>query len=360
MSERKAGFSTSEWERVRQSYAAWWRGELDRPLVNLTVDDPAERDLSSFLTNWPQDLSDDEIVAAVEEKFSRQRFYGDAFPHFFVNYGPGVAAAFAGARVRPAPDTVWFEPAAHSRLTDLRIALDRKNPWWRRVRHVTDLLARRLGDRIQISISDIGGNMDILASLRGTHQLLLDVAEQPAEVGRCRAEITRTWLEVFDELYSLIQPHCAGCVPWAPTWAPGPTYMLQSDFSYMISPDMFKQFVLPDLNACCGRLEYAFYHLDGIGALPHLDDLLAIPNLHGIQWVPGAGKPPPSEWPEVLDRIRSAGKLVQLFCTPEEARKIIRRHGGKGFYLHISGSDATDASAPQLVRELGGMALSSP
>jgi 5-methyltetrahydrofolate--homocysteine methyltransferase len=162
------------------------------------------------------------------------------------------------------------------------------------------------------------------------------------------------WLEVFGELNALIQPHCAGCVPWAPTWAPGPTYMLQSDFSYMISPNMFKEFVLPDLKACCDHLDYSFYHLDGIGELPHLDQLLSIPNLHGIQWIPGAGKPPPSEWPEVLDRIRSAGKLVQVYATPEEARKIVRRHGGKGFYFALSGADITDASARRLVEEISG------
>ncbi len=211
MSDLKAGFSTREWESIRQNYTAWWRGELDRPLVNVSVADPGagRRHLSGFLTNWPQEMSDDELVSAVEEMFSRCRFYGDAFPHFFVNYGPGVGAAFAGAQVRAAPETAWFEPASHPPLADLRIALDPKNIWWRRVRRVTDVLARRLGDRIQISITDLGGNLDILASLRGTDQLLMDVIEQPAEVRRCRRKITRMWVEVFDELYALIQPHCA-------------------------------------------------------------------------------------------------------------------------------------------------------
>jgi 5-methyltetrahydrofolate--homocysteine methyltransferase len=354
MSDLKAGFSPREWESLRKNYTAWWRGELDRPLVNASVADPEVWKLSSFLTNWPQDMSDDELVSAVEEKLSHQRFYGDTFPSFFVNYGPGVAAAFAGARLHAAPDTVWFEPVSHSRLADIRIALDRKNLWWRRVRHVTDVLARRLGGRIQISITDIGGNLDILASLRGTNELLMDLVEQPAEVDRCCREITRMWVKVFDELYALIKPHCTGCVPWAQTWAPGPTYMLQSDFSYMISPNMFKEFVLPDLKTCCDHLDYSFYHMDGVGQLPHLDHLLSIPNLHGIQWIPGAGKPPAAEWPEVLDRIRSAGKLVWVVATPEEARKIVRRHGGKGFYFLLEGSSVTDASAPQLVRELGG------
>ena len=354
MSEPKAGFSARQWEVIRQNYTAWWRGELDRPLVNVSVSDPGPgpRGLSSFLTNWPQDMSDEELVFTVEERFAHCRFYGDAFPHFFINYGPGTAAAFAGAHLRAAPETAWFEPTSHAPLAEMRIALDRNNVWWRRVRHVTEVLAQRLGERIQISIADIGGNLDILASLRGTDQLLADLLDQPGEVDRCRREITRMWLEIFDELHSLIRPHCSGCVPWAPTWAPGPTYMLQSDFSYMISPDMFRKFVLPDLKACCDRLEYSFYHLDGVGELPHLDQMLAIPNLHGIQWVPGAGKPPPSEWPELLDRIRSAGKLVQLYVTPDAAKKIVRRHGGKGFYLRLEGAGVTHANAAQLVKEI--------
>ena len=85
-----------------------------------------------------------------------------------------------------------------------------------------------------------------------------------------------------------------------------------------------------------------------------MDYLLSIPNLHGIQWITGSGKPPAAEWPEVLDRIRSAGKLVQVYATPEEARKIVRRHGGKGFYFALSGADITDASARRLVEEISG------
>ena len=32
-----------------------------------------------------------------------------------------------------------------------------------------------------------------------------------------------------------------------------------------------------------------------------------------MQWVPGAGAKPESEWPEVYRKIRDAGKLIQIF-----------------------------------------------
>jgi 5-methyltetrahydrofolate--homocysteine methyltransferase len=88
--------------------------------------------------------------------------------------------------------------------------------------------------------------------------------------------------------------------------------MLQCDFSYMISPRMFKRFVLPELQATCRRLPRSFYHLDGVGQIPHLDALLSIPELGGVQWVPGDGKPDCGHWPELYQKIHAAGKKTQL------------------------------------------------
>jgi hypothetical protein len=75
---------------------------------------------------------------------------------------------------------------------------------------------------------------------------------------------------------------------------------------------MFDEFVKPELAATCRRFTNPFYHLDGVGELPHLDSLLEIEELKGIQWVPGAGERPETEWPEVYRKIRAAGKLIQI------------------------------------------------
>ena len=111
--------------------------------------------------------------------------------------------------------------------------------------------------------------------------------------------------------------------------------MLQSDFSYMISPKMFERFVMPDLITCCEALDYPFYHMDGKGQLVHLDLLLSIDKLRGIQWQPGDGQPLADEWLDVLRRIRDSGKLCQVYVTLEGALKIVRELGGKGFLFDI-------------------------
>ncbi len=193
----------------------------------------------------------------------------------------------------------------------------------------------RWGDKVSVAHTDLGGNLDILASFRTTEQLLLDLYDAPEEVVRLVSEITELWLRYYAELDAIIQQGGRGTTPWAAIWSPRRCYMLQCDFCYMISPEMFERFVLPDLTACCENLDHAFYHLDGKGQIPHLDMLLSLKNLAGIQWIPGDGQPPPSEWLPLLKRIRDAGKLCQLYVSAEGARTIVRELGGRGFALFV-------------------------
>jgi 5-methyltetrahydrofolate--homocysteine methyltransferase len=186
--------------------------------------------------------------------------------------------------------------------------------------------------------TDLGGNLDILASLRGTQRLLLDLVDSAQEVEALCARVTALWLEYYDRLDRIIRPRCGGTSCWTPLFSCGTTYMLQCDFSYMISPAMFERFVMPDLVACCNHLEHAFYHLDGRGEIPHLDMLLSIPRLRGVQWIPGDGQPTADRWPQLLARIRAGGKLCQIFVTPEGALRVVRTVGGRGFLFVVSGS----------------------
>ncbi len=345
-------FTAEDWARVEHDTMAWWAGELDRPLVWLVGHDPSawegERPRYRYLSNYPLDMPAEAIVDEYEPVFAAARYYGDAFPAWWVNFGPGIMAGFLGARVHSVSEpqeTVWFTPpdvagAAGGRIGELALACDPDNVWWQRVQDVTRAMVARWGGRLAVGHTDLGGNLDILASFRGTQGLLYDIVDAPDEVERLAGEITALWLRYYDELDAIIRPACRGTSCWSPVWSTGKTYMLQCDFSYMISPAMFERFVMPDLAACCAHLDHGFYHLDGKGEIAHLEMLLSISRLRGIQWIPGDGQAPPEEWLPLLKRIRDGGKLCQVFVRPEGARKIVRNLGGKGFLLAIQGSEA--------------------
>lgn len=106
--------------------------------------------------------------------------------------------------------------------------------------------------------------------------------------------------------------------------------MLQCDFAYMIGTDMFDDLVRPELAATCRNLDHAFYHLDGEGQLPHLDSMLAIDALKGIQWIPGNGKPPVEDYPQVVKKVLDAGKRYQFFGgSPQALDKMAAGAGTK-------------------------------
>lgn len=345
-------FTAEDWERLTHNWHAWWVGDLERPLILIegrtSLPDGTLPTAPRIAAAYPLELPVDTVLDAYEAVLATTRWYGDAFPKWWPNCGAGIVAGFLGATVRPAPETetVWFEALPPQPLSELRLHLNPANPWWQRVQALTRRAAERWGEQVCVGYTDLGGNLDILAALHTTTQLLVELYDAPEEVARLTRELTALWLEYFRQLEQLLAPAQRGRTPWAAIWAPAPCYMLQSDFAYMISPKMFERYVLPDLAACCDAIPYPFYHLDGKGQLRHLDLLLALPQLRGIQWIPGDGAPPPEEWLPVLKKIRDAGKLCQLYVSPTGAQTIVRELGGQGFALFIqqemTAAEATD------------------
>lgn len=352
-------FTEEDWERIERDWNAWWAGELERPMVVLENYEPAAGDPVKLLPPggrpiyFPLDVPVEEMMDCYGFLLERTRFYGDAFPRWWPDFGAGIVAGFLGARVRPAPETVWFESPGALSIEALQLEYDEGNLWWRRIQAINAYTLQHWDNQVCLGHTDLGGNLDILASFRGAQQLLMDLYDAPEEVARLAGQITSLWLRYYNEIDRVVSKTGRGTSPWAAIWSPGRCYMLQSDFSYMISPRMFERFVLPDLYACCQALDHGFYHLDGKGQLPHLDHLLSIERLRGIQWVPGDGTPPPESWLPLLSRIRAAGKRCQLNVPFEGARKIVRALGGKGFAFHIEKDrNLTPQEAQGMVDEL--------
>jgi hypothetical protein len=329
-------FTESDWQRIARDWNAWWAGELERPLVVLEVADPVpDADFSQF-SKFGLDTPVEDVLDNWQRILEATHWLGDAFPKWWVNYGPGTMAAFLGSRVSWSPDTTWFWPLEGvTSLRDIHLHYNPDNPWWKRVYQMTAQSVERWGAQVLVGITDLGGNLDILAALRSSEKLLLDVLDDPDEVERLTKEITSLWIRYYDALEALTSSVGRGNACWGPCWSPRKGYMLQCDFAYMISPYMFKRFVMPDLTACCDHLDYGFYHLDGKGELPHLDQLLSIRRLRGVQWQPGDGQALADQWLPVLARIRNAGKLCQVYVTRQGAFTIKKELGGKGFLFHI-------------------------
>jgi hypothetical protein len=94
---------------------------------------------SIFLGNYALDIPATELLELFVPRLEATHYLGDAFPRFWPNFGPGIVAAFAGADLHAVKDTTWFSPVDRGVLSSLQIRLRDDNPWWQRVKTVTQV-----------------------------------------------------------------------------------------------------------------------------------------------------------------------------------------------------------------------------
>ena len=202
-----------DWRSVEDGFNAFWNNESvgGRPLVQMTanhngVKNPEWWSWWSFAHNLDKpEIGLLKIAAELFLKHCREhRFLAEAFPSLFVNFGAGVEAAFVGATPQIQEHTVWFEtPMEWDRVFDT-IHFDPENLWWKRVKAATATSLEMMKDRGIVAMTDLGGMLDILASLRGTETLLMDLMTDPDKVKQATVRIRVLWHRYFDELSTII------------------------------------------------------------------------------------------------------------------------------------------------------------
>ncbi len=319
-----------DWNRIKERHRAWWRGEgflFQIVAPKKPMEYPPPKDLYQYWAD-PQ-----YVVGRWEEYLSSAYFLGDAFPYIFVNLGPSIASAYLGCPLVLKNDTTWQEPIIDDVEELLNLHFSPENEWWQRTLEIISLACQRAGGEFIVSFTDLGGISDILSHLRGPAQLCLDMIEHPEIIRKAGEWITDLWFNLYEEQYEILKKYQEGTCGWLAIWAPGKSYPLQEDFSCMISPQMFREFLLPHLERQTSFLDYSIYHLDGPGAIKHLDTILELPHLHAIQWVPGAGAPPMRDWIPLLQRIQKAGKRLVLDITPEDVEPLLSALDKRGLCL---------------------------
>ena len=352
-------FSPERWASVKETYSRWWAGELDRPVVELVLTgrDPGRpQPKAPVLTQATcADLSIPaaDLIDRLDYELSKEVYLGDSFPMVNMDsFGPGVVAAFLGAKLDTSTGAVWFHPPSDIPIEDLHFSYDPDNIWLRRVKEICAAAMERWQGQVLVGMTDLGGTLDVLSSFRPSEMLPMDLIDSPEEVKRLVGEIHELWHRFRAEIDGVLQPVNPGYSSWCHVYSDKPCYIYQSDFSYMISANMFREFVRDELEACTRRLPRSFYHCDGVGQLAHLDMLLAMEHLDGVQWEPGDGTPGFEHWIDVYKKIFGAGKKVQLHKTNADVvLKVLGEAGhGAGVHCRLVGGDV--AYEPAFLKDL--------
>jgi hypothetical protein len=359
---------TANWETVRQRHIAWWRHEglvlhVLAPRDNAPGSIEHQQAPFFYLISGLDTLADYPDQAALQQAWldpvQRARraeqylqgiyFGGEAFPFYDTHLGPGNLATFLGAEPEFALDTVWYHPCMDDLETYPPLRFDPQNPWLLRQQAILEEGVRLSQGRFHVAMPDLVENLDILAALRDPQKVLIDLIERPEQVQERIAEINQVYFQVFERFFAVIRDPWGGNVFSAfCIWGPGKTAKVQCDAAAMISPRMFRRFVVPALAEQCAWLDFSLYHLDGTQAVVHLDALLEIEALDAIEWTPQVSLPQGGDpmWYDLYRRILAAGKSVQAIgVCPREVIPLLDAVGPQGMFIMVNAESEAEAEA---------------
>jgi hypothetical protein len=338
-----------DWDEARRRWSLLWLGRHGgRPCI--TVKTPSGRPNSAGRAQSPEQLwlDPDYIVRAALGSFESTLYCGEAYPGHLLMAGWVVNAY--GAAPRLDLDTIWCDPIKVDWDSPPTFDFDWTSHWFGRVQALHRAMVAAAGaDRFAVGQGCFLPGSDLLAMVIGTEPALLAMAQRPDWARRAILKLAGNFVDVTRHFHELARgaghEYWYGNTGWMPFWAPERFAATQSDISCMLSPEMFEQFIVPELDLAGEAFGKLWYHLDGQSAQHHLPRLLSLPYVRVIQFTPMASTPP--NGPAYLDlyrRIQQAGRIVHVSVPVEHVEPLCRSLDPGLLCLETSCPSATAAA----------------
>lgn len=302
-------------EAVRQHWRQFWQRQNESPIVSIVISRPGiePQEPPRYLEAFNGGTSYRMVADKIARWYETHVFLEDAVPYYNLSFGADDFAAYLGAELELSADgtTSWARHTLTT-LNDIRIAFDPNGKWWQQTAEFYRILRDTLGDEVMISAPTLSAGLDALAGLYGGTELLYALVDEPGMVLDALAQVNAAYTDIIQAVRELFEYDRYGSITRHGMYTDGCVGVPQSDFSYMISQEHFREFALPCIEHEIAALDCAEYHLDGPGNLRHLDMLCTIEKLHTVQWVAGAGEPARQDWTWLYRKIIDLGKAVIL------------------------------------------------
>ncbi|MCX7706138.1 MAG: hypothetical protein N2115_07810, partial [bacterium] len=337
--------------RLRWNY--FWNKELHkRPiLVSCCVKDDAKkpepdifslRYFRAYNGFWRQQIE------LFNEWAENTEFLGEYIPSLSPDFGPDQFAAFYGAELEFSEEskhTNWVKPIIDDWNKFLPLRFNPENKTFKKIIEYTKLISEDSKGKYLVSDIDKHSNIDTLLALRGAEKLCMDLYDYPEIIEKAMLDLRKDFTKISDALYKAgIDNRGLGTTVYG-YYSEKKFGVVQADFICMMSPEMFRKYVMPALEEEIEYYDHSYFHLDGPGALVHLDDILSIKKLGILQWQPGEGEKPNFMWLDILKKAQKAGKAVCVFgnsngtLTPDIIKQLHKELDPEKVIYHVNVKD---------------------
>ena len=335
------------WDETKAKFANYWKHQnTGRPLMCVIARKDHYQDYPPELLSKDMEdkyLNADRIVERFRFYCENREFLGESFPNLSVDFGPGSMAAYLGSDIVFNRNTVWFTECLDDLTEAPEFIFNPENEWYKKHIALVKRTRELAGDDFLVCIPDIMENIDVIASLRGAQNTIFDMVDEPEEMEKRIGQITRIYQQYYDSFYDIVKDKENGSAYTVfQIYGAGRTAKLQCDFSAMMSPANFRDFIVESLKEQSRKLDHVLYHLDGPNAIKHLDAIMEVDGIDALQWTSGDHGPDGTlpEWDIIYDKARAAGKSlwVKVYSGTFEdwirnTDRIVQKYGSHSLFL---------------------------
>ena len=272
------------------------------------------------------------------------------FPVFWPNLGPEVYTAFHGSELEYMEVTSYSVPLIKSPEDIKLIRFDKHNQYFMKIEELTRLALEKCKGRFMVGYTDLHPGMDCVAAWIDPQELCIELLIDPDRVKQLIGLSTRHFQEVFDYFDDLLKAHNQLSVTWMGIPSFGKMHIPSSDFSAMISTELYLEFIHPITIEEVKPMTHNVYHVDGKGVARHIDHILDIKEINAIQWVQGMGDDTPiMQWIPFIKKIQAAGKSLLLDIQLNELEDFISAVNPEGIMLCIA---ADEKDQPDIIKRI--------
>jgi len=278
-------------DTLRRHRAFWNHEEMDRPALGLSIGFFANEAYPRVLSRIrpgpvkPEDIPVEALLEDCDARWAAQHAMGDfpftCSPLFCIPW----LEAIAGCSIMASPASFWAEPCLHDWGNWQCDGSVLENPWSRKLLELMRALVEHSRGRYQVSPTLMRGPADILAAMRGATQFPMDFLDTPELVRPALRQCARLWREMAQAQLEVIPPSPEGFIALEAAlraWAPDRLLWLQEDAMALLSPPLYRDFVLPIDAELSSLFPCVAFHLHGT-ALWAIDALIHVRGIDVIE-----------------------------------------------------------------------------
>ncbi len=336
----------SEFKKKLKRHRAFWDGSsVDRPMIGFSLGGwfpllnyPAMRKFRHQEEINPDHLVPGDLLEDYDRMVAQWEGIEDDLIRAVAPIPPFPwMEAMLGQPVRVGDEAIWAEEGGfdYSQLGDLDFS--ENNPWRQKYLECVRTLKDHFGDLCPVGQPILRGVSDMIAALRGSSQMILDLYDHPKEYRILARPCADLLLGLVKEQQTISGPFAGGYVlEQFSLWAPNPVVRLQEDASGLFSPDFYANYLLEEDRRLAAAFPYSLIHLHA-SSLFLLDRILEIEDLDCIQINKDVGDVTiESELPS-FKKVQAHGrKLLIRGKLDRDDLFILRKHlSPNGLYLQI-------------------------